>query len=101
MQKSQISSLCFLGFRRGRTLKHAARVTSLCIHHSNMSTETFSFVNVVKEDGYGVVEMNRKPVNSLSLEMMTELANVIKVLEEDPTCRGMILTSVSNNFRYF
>jgi enoyl-CoA hydratase/carnithine racemase len=40
--------------------------------------------------------MNRKPVNSMSLEMFTELANVIEGLEADPACQGMILTSVSN-----
>ena len=53
-------------------------------------------MNVVKENDYSVVEMNRKPVNSLSLEMFAELANVIDSLEADPTCQGMILTSVSN-----
>ena len=50
-------------------------------------------MNVIKENGYSVVEMNRKPVNSLSLEMNIELASVIDSLESDPTCQGMILTS--------
>jgi enoyl-CoA hydratase/carnithine racemase len=66
------------------------------MHRANLSTETPSFVNVIKENGYSVVEMNRKPVNSMSLEMFTELANVIDGLEADPACQGMILTSVSN-----
>lgn len=71
-------------------------MTSLFIHRANVSTQSFSFVNVVKENGYSVVEMNRKPVNSLSLEMLTELANVIDSLEADTDCQGMILTSVSH-----
>ena len=83
--------------RHGRILKPSVRVTSLCIHHSNLSTESPSFVNVIKENGYSVVEMNRKPVNSLSLEMNIELASVIEDLEADPTCQGMILTSVSTH----
>ena len=62
---------------------------------SNLSTETSSLVNVIKENGYSIVEMNRMPVNSLSLELSTELVNVIDNLEADPACQGMILTSVS------
>ena len=66
---------------------------------SNLSTETSSLVNVIKENGYSIVEMNRMPVNSLSLELSTELVNVIDNLEADPACQGMILTSVSNIFK--
>ena len=62
---------------------------------SNLSSETSSFVNVIKENGYSIVEMNRKPVNSLGLELLTELVNVIDDLEADPACQGLILTSVS------
>ena len=56
-------------------------------------------MNVIKENGYSIVEMNRRPVNSLSLELSTELVNVIDNLEADPACQGMILTSVSIMFK--
>ena len=75
--------------------KHAAKTMPFFLHCSNLSSDSTSFVNVIKAEGYGIVEMNRKPVNSLSLEMLTELANVIETLEADPSCQGMILTSVS------
>ncbi|XP_046856703.1 enoyl-CoA delta isomerase 1, mitochondrial-like [Xenia sp. Carnegie-2017] len=59
-----------------------------------LSTEaTTNFVNVVNEGSYCIVEMKRSPVNSLNLEMMQELANVIENLGEDSSCKGMILTS--------
>ncbi|CAB4018187.1 enoyl- delta isomerase 1, mitochondrial [Paramuricea clavata] len=91
-------SRCFarltsIGSLPGRVSNSAVRTTSLCMHRANLSTETPSFVNIIKENGYSVVEMNRKPVNSISLEMFTELANVIDGLEADPACQGMILTS--------
>ncbi|XP_028395638.1 enoyl-CoA delta isomerase 1, mitochondrial-like isoform X2 [Dendronephthya gigantea] len=75
------------------SFRHAAKTTPLFFHRSNLSSDSPSFVNVIKEEGYGIVEMNRKPVNSLSSEMLTELANVIERLEADPSCHGMILTS--------
>ncbi len=42
------------------------------------------------------MEMNRKPVNGLSLEFCTQLQSALATLEKDPAMRGLILTSVSS-----
>ena len=44
--------------------------------------------------GVAVMEMNRPPVNSLSLDMLTEMHIAIEKLENDKTCRGVILSTV-------
>ena len=92
---TEVFSHIFLDLLLGCVSKCAVRATPLYMCRSNLSSETSSFVNVIKENGYSIVEMNRKPVNSLGLELLTELVNVIDDLEADPACQGLILTSVS------
>jgi len=46
--------------------------------------------------GIATVTMQRLPVNSLNLEMLTELNKTVTQLEKDK-CRGLILTSVCMN----
>lgn len=48
---------------------------------------------VNSKTGVVTVAMKRPPVNSLSLELVTELTNTMMQFEKDK-CRGMILTSV-------
>ena len=43
-----------------------------------------------------IVKMNKKPVNSLSKDFMTEMNITLEKLENDNTCRGVILTSVGH-----
>lgn len=44
--------------------------------------------------GIAVMKLRNPPVNSLSLELLTELVISLEKLENDKTFRGAILTSV-------
>ena len=54
-----------------------------------------SLVNVEKQGKISVVELNRKPVNSFSLDFLQEINAELDKLENDQDCRGLIITSVS------
>lgn len=45
--------------------------------------------------GIAVMKLKNPPVNSLSLELLTELVISLEKLENDKTFRGIIITSVS------
>ena len=45
--------------------------------------------------GIAVMKLKSPPVNSLSLELLTEFVISLEKLENDKTFRGIILTSVS------
>lgn len=47
-------------------------------------------------DDVVMLEMNRKPVNALNLEFLTELEERFAQLEADPSIRGVVLTSSSS-----
>lgn len=51
--------------------------------------------------GVAVVKMKNPPVNSLSLELLTELVISLEKLENDKTFRGIILTSVGTQLPGF
>lgn len=94
--KKKFNVSLVLGNWHNFVLKPSTRVQptlGICRRSTEAST---NFVNVVNEGSYCIVEMKRSPVNSLNLEMMQELANVIENLGEDSSCKGMILTSVSS-----
>ncbi|XP_018328664.1 enoyl-CoA delta isomerase 1, mitochondrial-like [Agrilus planipennis] len=57
-----------------------------------------NFVNVSVNDksGVAIVTMQREPVNSLNLELITQLKTALSDLERNK-CRGMILTSASKS----
>lgn len=46
-----------------------------------------------KEKGYAIFKLNKSPVNSLSLEFLTELSIQLDKLEENKDIKGVILTS--------
>ncbi|XP_038064589.1 enoyl-CoA delta isomerase 1, mitochondrial-like [Patiria miniata] len=46
-------------------------------------------------EGIAVVKMNKKPVNSLSKDFMMEMNITLEKLENDSSCRGVILTSAN------
>lgn len=52
-------------------------------------------VDVNSKTGYSVVTLNRPPVNSLNLELLSTLSSTLDDLEKNKT-RGVILTSVSD-----
>lgn len=47
--------------------------------------------------GVALMNMQSPPVNSLSLEFLTELCIAVEKLEMDKSCRGIILTSVKSS----
>lgn len=53
-------------------------------------------VDMDTKSGVAVVKMNRPPVNSLNLEFLTEINILLEKLENDKTCKGLILTSSNN-----
>ena len=60
------------------------------------ATTRRNFSNVVLEEGgNGVARMvmSKKPVNSLSLEMLTDIKNALQSLHEDKTVQGLIIAS--------
>jgi hypothetical protein len=58
-------------------------------------SSTGPVINLQVNDKTGVatVTLNRPPVNSLNLELLTELSNTLTELEKNK-CRGLMLTSV-------
>ena len=53
-----------------------------------------SFVNVEKQGSIAILELNRKPVNSFSMEFLQEINSNLDELEKDQDCQGLIITSV-------
>lgn len=53
-----------------------------------------SLVNVEKQGKVAVLELNRKPVNSFSLDFLQEINEELDKLENDRECQGLIVTSV-------
>ena len=53
-----------------------------------------SLVNVEKQGSIAILELNRKPVNSFSMEFLQEINSNLDELENDQDCQGLIITSV-------
>ena len=53
-----------------------------------------SLVNVQKQGSIAILELNREPVNSFSMEFLQEINSNLNKLENDPECQGLIITSV-------
>lgn len=51
--------------------------------------------------GVALMSMQNLPVNSLSLDFLTEFCVALEKLEMDKSCRGVILTSVKSNIVAF
>lgn len=58
--------------------------------------KTIIYVSV----GVAVMSLQNPPVNSLSLDFLTELCIAVEKLEMDKSCRGLIITSVKYNFLF-
>lgn len=52
-----------------------------------------SHVNVQKHGSVAILELNRGPVNSFSLEFLEEINTNLESLENDQDCQGLIVTS--------
>lgn len=57
------------------------------------STQSLQFLNITQKDGYSILEMEKKPVNSLSLEMCEEIIKSLDLLEKEKSTKGLIITS--------
>lgn len=53
-------------------------------------------VDMDTKTGVATLKLNRPPVNSLNLEFLTEIEILLEKLENDRSCRGLILTSSNN-----
>ena len=67
---------------------------SRMVRESSSHAASGSMVDVKQEGEISIVKMSRAPVNSFSLEFLEELNLVLEDLENDRSCRGIILTSV-------
>ena len=54
-----------------------------------------SLVSVNIKDEVAVMKLDRKPVNSFSLEFLEEINTSLEALEQNNDVRGLILSSVS------
>lgn len=70
------------------------RVSSVLVSQMrNNTTSSKISVDFDKSTGVAVLTMQSPPVNSLSLEFITELCINLEKLEMDKACRGLIVTS--------
>ena len=53
-----------------------------------------SLVNVEKQGDFAVLELNREPVNSFTLEFLQEINAELDKVDSDKECKGLIITSV-------
>lgn len=51
--------------------------------------------------GVAIMSLQHPPVNSLSLDFLTEFCSALEKLEMDKSCRGVIVTSVKSNIVAF
>lgn len=93
---------------KGNLIRHCLRGVAGCLKksvpqcsvchagHQNLSTtagESLLQVSVDSQTGIGVMKLSKPPVNSLNLEYLTEFNIAIEKLENDKSCRGVIITS--------
>ncbi|KAK3588949.1 hypothetical protein CHS0354_043118 [Potamilus streckersoni] len=81
--------------RLTRSLCEVGRSRSLLLQSARWVTSASKTLTVTMDDKTGIAEMslNRPPVNSLSLEFMTEINIALEKLEHEKFCRGVIITS--------
>ena len=53
-----------------------------------------SLVNVEKQGDFVILELNREPVNSFTLEFLQEINAELDKVNSDKDCKGLIITSV-------
>lgn len=65
-------------------------------YQSSSAAQNLIQVDINEKTGVSVVSLNRKPVNSLSLELFKDFCGVMDDLEREKV-RGMVLKSVSTS----
>ncbi|XP_067859279.1 enoyl-CoA delta isomerase 1, mitochondrial [Heptranchias perlo] len=79
-----------LQYKPGRILSHLSCNPS---SQRRLFTNKNMIVELDSNTGVAVIQMKSPPVNSLSLEFLTEFAINMEKLEMDRGCRGVVLTS--------
>lgn len=79
-------------------LKNTIRLIN-CLPKFRAYSTASPLVNVAinEKTGVATATLQRPPVNSLNLELITAIGNTLKDLETNK-CRGLILTSVNNKY---
>ncbi|CAL1588591.1 unnamed protein product [Knipowitschia caucasica] len=75
------------------SVSHGRVSTVLLSQMRNNSTSPKIKVDLNQSTGVAVLSMQSPPVNSLSLDFLTELCISLEKLEMDRACRGVIITS--------
>lgn len=79
----------------GKLNSNAAKcVVSSFVRSQSTASKDLLLVEVNDKTGYATVTMNRPPVNSLNLELLTAFSKTLDDLQNNKS-RGLILTSVS------
>jgi len=56
------------------------------------------YLEIEKKNDYVVVTMNRPKVNAINFQMVNEIRNTFKAMQEDDTVSGVILTGRTGVF---
>lgn len=68
-------------------------VAASLVRNQSTTSKDLVLVDVNDKTGYATVTLNRPPVNSLNLELLTAISKTLDDLQNNKS-RGMILTSV-------
>ena len=60
-----------------------------CVNHFRVMS---SLVNVEKQGDFAVLELNREPVNSFTLEFLQDISAEMDKVNSDKDCKGLIIT---------
>lgn len=85
----------FLRFAGKITVNSAKCTASSLVRHQSTAPKDLVLVEVNDKTGYATVTMNRPPVNSLNLDLLSAFSKTLDELQNNKS-RGMILTSVSH-----
>lgn len=83
----------FMRFARKVNSYSAKCITSSLVRNQSTAPADLVVVDVNDKSGYATVTLNRPPVNSLNLELLTAISKTLDDLQNNKA-RGMILTSV-------
>lgn len=63
-----------------------------------MNQKHGEFVTVALDQFVATVTIDRPPVNFISVDLMRDLADAMEALDQDPTCRAIVLASAGKAF---
>ena len=61
------------------------------------STDHFEYVKTKKDESVFIITLYNPPANALNLQMLGEISSAIKLGNEDPSTRGLVITGAGNN----